>query len=140
MLLLASVESENTLEAIIPAAIDGQTYCIELIQHYEKKDDIPSLLHMQKLIITDSLTNLYNRRYINKQLPINLNRAFMQENSVSFIYADIDFFKKINDQYGHIAGDYILCETADIFLQTIRKEKRGWAARYGGDEFFILSP
>ncbi|MDF2985554.1 MAG: diguanylate cyclase [Eubacterium sp.] len=132
-------ENENTLEISIPVNIDGQSCSLELIQHSEKNGSTSSLRHMQKLIITDSLTNLYNRRYIDEQLPVNLEKAFHNSEPVSFIYADIDLFKKINDQYGHIAGDYVLNEIADIFQRHIRR-KSGWVARYGGDEFLTCLP
>ncbi|MBN7771745.1 GGDEF domain-containing protein [Clostridium aminobutyricum] len=128
-------EDGNVLEINIPVTIDGHPYCLELIQHSEED----SLQHMQKLLITDPLTNLYNRRYIDDQLPIDLANAFEENYPVSFIYADIDYFKKINDEYGHIAGDCILKETANVFLRLIQKTN-GWAARYGGDEFLICLP
>ncbi len=136
---LSISENESTLEISIPVNINGQPCCLELIQHSEKSSSATSLQHMKKLIITDSLTNLYNRRYIDEQLPINLENAFGASNPVSFIYADIDLFKKINDHYGHIAGDYVLNEIADIFQRIIRR-KAGWVARYGGDEFLTCLP
>jgi diguanylate cyclase (GGDEF)-like protein len=123
----------------MPIDVGGRACCLELIHLDDKKICPASFNHMKKLAITDSLTNLYNRRYIDEQLPIDLERTFRNSDSVSLIYADIDCFKNVNDQYGHIAGDQILKEIAYIFLRHIRR-KDGWAARYGGDEFLICLP
>lgn len=133
-------ERGSILEALIriPVIMGGQSCYLELVQQTSKNRCSSSLRYMQRLVITDSLTGLYNRRYIDEQLPLDLNRAFQNSNPVSFIYADIDFFKKINDQYGHTAGDHILKETADVFLDLVRKD--GWTARYGGDEFLACLP
>jgi len=134
-------ENDGLLEIVtsVPITIDGQTCLLELIHLGDKRTGSTSLEHMQRLAITDSLTDLYNRRYIDEQLPIDLERTFRNSDPVSFIYADIDYFKKINDQYGHIAGDHILKEIARVFLRHIRR-KDGWVARYGGDEFLICLP
>jgi diguanylate cyclase (GGDEF)-like protein len=134
-------ENDGLLEIVtsIPITVGGQNCCLELIHLGDKRIGSTSLEHMQRLAITDSLTDLYNRRYIDEQLPIVLERTFRNSDPVSFIYADIDFFKKINDHYGHIAGDHILKEIACIFLRHIRS-KDGWVARYGGDEFLVCLP
>jgi diguanylate cyclase (GGDEF)-like protein len=134
-------ENSGQLEIVtsISVTVDSQTYILECIHLGDKNISTTSIEHIQRLVITDSLTNLYNRRYIDEQLPIDLERTFLNSNPVSFIYADIDYFKKINDQYGHIAGDYILKEIAVVFLQHIRR-RDGWVARYGGDEFLICLP
>lgn len=134
-------ENAGLLEIVtsIPIIVGGQTCCLELIHLGDRRTGSTSLEHMQRLAITDSLTDLYNRRYIDEQLPLDLERTFRNSDPVSFIYADIDYFKKINDQYGHIAGDHILKEIACIFLRHIRR-KDGWVARYGGDEFLICLP
>ncbi len=123
----------------IPITIGGQNCCLELIHFGDMRTSLKSLEYMQRLAIRDSLTDLYNRRYIDEQLPIDLERYFRKNDPVSFIYADIDYFKKINDQYGHVAGDHILKEISAIFLRYIRR-KDGWVGRYGGDEFLICLP
>lgn len=134
-------ENDGQLEIVTSMLItvSGQTCCLELIHLGDKRTGPASLEHMQRLAITDSLTDLYNRRYIDEQLPIDLERTFRNSGPVSFIYADIDYFKKVNDQYGHIVGDHILEEIACMFLRHIRR-KDGWVARYGGDEFLICLP
>lgn len=134
-------ENGSLIEIVtsVPITINGQTCLLELIHLGDRRSGTASLEHMQRLTITDCLTDLYNRRYIDEQLPIDLERAFRNSDPVSFIYADIDYFKKVNDQYGHVAGDHILKEVASLFLGHIRR-KDGWVARYGGDEFLICLP
>ncbi|MDF2609995.1 MAG: diguanylate cyclase protein [Lachnospiraceae bacterium] len=129
----------NTLEVKLPVTIYGQPCSIELIQHRVKKSDADSIQTMQELIMTDSLTGLYNRRFIDEQFPIDMESAFHKNEPLSLIYADIDLFKEINDHYGHVVGDYVIKETANIFIQSIRR-KDGWVARYGGDEFLLCLP
>ncbi len=130
---------EGILEVCIPVTIGGQPCKLELLQYDDRRSGTNSLLQMHRLMITDALTNLYNRRFIDEQLPIILERAFRSNTAVSFVYADIDYFKKINDHYGHIAGDYILKEISDVFQKLLLK-KEGWVARYGGDEFLFCLP
>jgi len=132
----------------IPITICGQSFSLELIQQgINYREDMQKvslgsknmLSYMCTLAITDSLTNLYNHRYIYEQLPIDMADAFIQNKPISIIYADIDSFKEINDTYGHIIGDYLLKEVSYIFLQVIQS-KTAWIARYGGDEFLISLP
>ncbi len=136
------------ISTVIPLSIGNRSCYLELIQRALSDNEINLSLaadleniihHMQKLAITDSLTNLYNRRYIYEQLPIDLAWAFQNDEPVSVIYADIDYFKEINDKCGHIVGDYMLKEVAEVLYKQVRK-KDGWAARYGGDEFLICLP
>jgi len=135
--VLSIHKNAQRLEA--PITIDGQSCILELIQPQHYGNDKASLQQLKELVFIDSLTNLYNRRFIDEQLPIDLKWAFRNDEPISFIYADIDFFKKINDQYGHVIGDQILNGTADVFQQLFRR-KDGWLARYGGDEFLFCLP
>ncbi|MDF2511631.1 MAG: diguanylate cyclase protein [Herbinix sp.] len=134
-------EKDELLEinTTLPIFIDDRACSLELLYLDDMRASAGSLVHIQRLAITDALTNLYNRRFINEQLPIDLERSFSNNDPVSFIYTDIDYFKMINDQYGHITGDNILKEVADVFLKNVRR-KDGWVARYGGDEFLICLP
>jgi len=139
-------EKDSTLSPTItiPVSIAKHLCYLQLIQCDDEIKSTPVMQefmfqHIQKLLITDSLTNVYNRRYIDTQLPVDLNQAFQNSKPVSLIYIDIDYFKNINDKYGHIAGDSLLKEVAIIFRHHIQKSK-GWLARYGGDEFLICLP
>jgi len=95
-------------------------------------------MELEKLATTDGLTGLFNHRYFYNRLEEEYNISLRYHVSLSCIMLDIDFFKKINDTYGHRKGDTILKELARVILRTIRKTDV--AARYGGEEFVILLP
>jgi len=88
--------------------------------------------------IRDPLTNLYNRRYLEESLQRELYRAHRYAQPVSLIMVDIDHFKKINDTYGHEAGDYVLKNVAQILQKHYRKSDM--ACRFGGEEFILVLP
>jgi two-component system cell cycle response regulator len=87
--------------------------------------------------ITDKLTGLYNRRYIDERLPVEIGKCMEQKRPLSVIFADLDYYKQVNDDYGHAAGDHVLREFARVLSLNIRKD-RDWIARYGGEEFMIF--
>ena len=91
------------------------------------------------LSITDPLTKCYNRGYIMDRLPQEINRAIRYDRALSLVLCDIDHFKKVNDTYGHQAGDKVLIEFVYSIKQSIRQEL-DWIARYGGEEFLIVLP
>jgi two-component system, cell cycle response regulator len=93
----------------------------------------------RKLSITDVLTGAYNRRYFNEQLPREIERCRRYKHALSIVLGDIDFFKKINDGFGHSAGDEVLGQFAQIAQRSIRTTS-DWIARYGGEEFVIVMP
>jgi len=86
--------------------------------------------------LTDSLTGVYNRRYIDRRLVEEIARARRQEYRISVMYIDIDHFKQVNDTVGHQGGDDVLREVA----QRIKAELRisDALARFGGEEFVVL--
>jgi diguanylate cyclase (GGDEF)-like protein len=87
---------------------------------------------------TDSLTGLFVHRYFQEKLENELKRALRYDQKLSFVMTDIDFFKKINDTYGHLAGDYILKDIARILKNMTSPADT--VARYGGEEFVIIMP
>lgn len=92
---------------------------------------------LQELSIRDSLTNIYNRRYIFNVLEAYLDK-FINENQIfSITILDIDFFKDINDSYGHVIGDYVLIEFTKIISKYLSPNQI--LGRYGGEEFIIIS-
>lgn len=93
---------------------------------------------LQVLSITDSLTGLFNRKYIMEILTNEVARSRRNKRPFAVMMIDTDHFKKYNDTYGHQAGDDLLKKIGKIFMQSIRNVD--YAARYGGDEFIILLP
>jgi len=91
-----------------------------------------------RMTIVDGLTQIHNKRALFEALEKELMRARRYERDLSVLMFDIDFFKRINDQYGHLAGDYVLRELARVVSERIRREEV--FARYGGEEFVIVLP
>ena len=91
-----------------------------------------------RMTIVDGLTQIHNKRYLYEALEREVIRARRHERDLSLVMFDIDFFKRINDQYGHLAGDYVLRELAKVVQGRIRRDEV--FARYGGEEFVIVLP
>ncbi|WP_144213369.1 GGDEF domain-containing protein [Shewanella donghaensis] len=86
----------------------------------------------------DHLTNIPNRRAMMEQLNYEYARVIRNKTDMSILLVDIDFFKQVNDQYGHEYGDKVLVKLAQLFLQTLRQQDM--ISRWGGEEFLILLP
>ncbi|MEW5977861.1 MAG: diguanylate cyclase [Acidobacteriota bacterium] len=93
---------------------------------------------VQTLAITDRLTGVYNRRFFDERLPVEIRTAQQQAYPLSLALLDIDHFKQINDQWGHGAGDRILHKVGFLLKTSLRKGSV--VARYGGEEFAIILP
>ena len=93
---------------------------------------------MRLLAITDSLTGLYNRRHFNKLAEDEINRVLRYSRPLSVMMFDIDFFKHVNDSFGHARGDMVLKMVAKTTKEMIRITDI--PARYGGEEFIVLFP
>ena len=91
---------------------------------------------LKKLSTTDSLTNIYNRRYFFEVAEKMITTSLQEKKLLSFLMLDIDFFKHINDTYGHQAGDFILMTLAKEIKELMRKNDI--FARVGGEEFAII--
>ncbi|MPZ23636.1 MAG: diguanylate cyclase [Dehalococcoidia bacterium] len=87
---------------------------------------------------TDALTGLANRRYFFESLVVEFHRARRHGRPLTLLMADLDFFKRVNDQYGHLHGDHVLAAVAEIMAGALRKEDV--IARYGGEEFAVILP
>ena len=95
----------------------------------------------QKLVALasiDDLTQLYNRRYFFERFNQEVERSKRYQRPLSCIIMDIDFFKQVNDSYGHLAGDRVLSDIAQIVRKNCRQSDL--AGRYGGEELIILLP
>ncbi len=93
---------------------------------------------LKNTAIKDELTGLYNRHFLESILEAEFERAQRYEIPLSVALLDLDYFKKVNDQWGHPVGDAVLKFTADIVKNNIRKSD--FAIRIGGEEFLILMP
>lgn len=104
--------------------------------------DVTSLEHekerINKLAITDSLTEIFNRKKFNDELERELERSLHYRQHLSLIIFDIDHFKRVNDEFGHPVGDVVLQEISRVVRHGIRRSDV--FARYGGEEFVVLLP
>lgn len=103
-------------------------------------DNIESAYHEEiyRLTTIDGLTQVYNKRYFLEILEREMGRAHRYRRDLSLILFDVDYFKQVNDNYGHLAGDYVLKHLAMVLKSRIRREDV--LARYGGEEFAIILP
>lgn len=112
----------------------------ELSEYRVKEQELSKLkkeLEKYKMeSVTDPLTGLFNRKFMNKKLDEEIERAKRYKSKFSLIFLDIDNFKKINDVYGHIVGDFVLKYLANIIKSELRKVD--YAFRYGGEEMVVL--
>ena len=91
-----------------------------------------------ELSVTDPLTGLYNRRYLDSQVEVMVDSAANRGKPLSILMLDVDYFKAVNDTYGHEAGDRVLRELANRIRRNIRNVDLGF--RVGGEEFVIVLP
>ena len=110
------------------------------ILKYMSGDNIEANYHEEiyRLMTMDALTQTHNRRYFNEALEREYNRSLRYRRALSLILFDIDHFKKINDTYGHVAGDSVLRQLAMVVKPRLRQQD--CLARVGGEEFAVLLP
>ena len=116
---------------------------LELKHSQEKSEKFANELRkanakLKELAYRDGLTNLYNHRYFHKSLGTEMLWAKRYGHSLSLIMFDIDFFKVVNDSYGHPAGDHVLINLAHAITAAMRPSDI--VARYGGEEFAVILP
>ncbi len=109
-----------------------------LAMHLENQSLVQRQEDLLRRATTDPLTGVGNRAAFDARLKLELERAARDGSSPGLLMIDIDYFKKINDQFGHQAGDWILQAVARIFDENVRKVD--YVARYGGEEFAIIAP
>lgn len=95
-----------------------------------------ALRKVYEAAILDGLTGIYNRKYFEDRIVTELSHAQRHGTPLAVVISDVDHFKKVNDTYGHLAGDAVLVRVAAILKETVRPEDV--LARYGGEEFVIL--
>jgi diguanylate cyclase (GGDEF)-like protein len=102
--------------------------------------NIEGLYHEEiyKLTTTDGLTQIYNKRYLLEMLDREISRCHRYSRELSLVMLDLDYFKLVNDTFGHLAGDHVLRQVAQVIRAHIRREDV--FARYGGEEFALILP
>jgi diguanylate cyclase (GGDEF)-like protein len=93
---------------------------------------------LERIAHTDSLTGIKNRRGLMDSLTVEIDRAERYQHKLSLLMVDLDHFKYVNDEYGHLTGDAVLIESANILSQACRSTDV--LGRYGGEEFLLLLP
>lgn len=119
----------NELMARVRTQLKQKTYTDKLRENFQLS---------LEMAVTDSLTGLYNRRYMESHLTSLLSRASASSKPLSLLIVDIDFFKVINDTHGHDVGDQVLKEFATRLATNVRGIDLG--CRYGGEEFVVVMP
>lgn len=123
------------LTIFILAAMAARAYWTMLLQREELRASRSAL---QDLATRDPLTGLYNRRFLDEVMPLELARAQRDGTPLSVIMLDLDHFKKVNDDYSHAAGDEVLKTFAELLKHGARKSDL--ICRYGGEEFIAIMP
>ncbi len=107
---------------------------------YFAHDNIENVFHdkIYRMATIDAVTQTFNKKYLTESLEAEFKFSKSYGRDLSVIYFDLDFFKKVNDAYGHNAGDFILRETSTLVKSAIRKDDI--FCRFGGEEFVVLLP
>jgi diguanylate cyclase (GGDEF)-like protein len=130
LLLLAFISTVVVTTLVLSAAIIDRRQAMLALEH--------ALAGLREEALTDPLTGLYNRRYLWEFLRREWVRARRAGQPLSVIMLDLDHFKRINDSFGHQAGDYVLAAVAGLLRNQIRSSDI--VCRYGGEEFALVLP
>ncbi|CDM98016.1 MULTISPECIES: GGDEF domain-containing protein [Limnospira] len=119
--------------------VNAQTLCFPVLDFMETyRELLVANKKLEQLATVDELTGLLNRRFLNSRLEQEIAYHQQMGFPLSIMLIDIDHFKKINDQFGHLAGDYVLQKVAKLTNKFLRVNDL--AFRYGGEEFMVLLP
>jgi two-component system, cell cycle response regulator len=130
-------------EEIVNITVSNEAIKHHLINAFEREKTLSLQLEeanrsLKVLANKDALTGLYNRQFLDEWLEKEWLRAQRYDNPLSVVMADVDNFKRVNDNYGHQAGDIVLKKIADVLKKNLRKNEV--LARYGGEEFIFVLP
>lgn len=139
---------KDTLHMVtaVPVSFNGRKIVFELFKDISHSEDFVQeqlkdmknlVLKTNELLVTDALTGIYNRRFIEERFPVDLALIHEFQEEAYLLMLDLDYFKRVNDQYGHLIGDKVLRETARLMKLVF--DNTEVIARYGGEEFIILA-
>lgn len=148
------LQNQYLLITSVPVKLRGQDYALELIKDitdtfmlpdvagYDNIRVIELVERFNNLAVHDTFTALYNKTYVMTQLHEMLMRCkeLGEQPSADVVMLDLDLFKDVNDEHGHVVGDDVLLSFALQLKHIAHGWKDGWAARYGGDEFILCAP
>jgi diguanylate cyclase (GGDEF)-like protein len=134
-------EELRELQAVLEERVEQRTSELDfsnqqLTMQFEQVNSLQEKLRQEA--IHDSLTGLFNRRFLDETLPIELARSKRAHSSLTILLLDIDHFKKINDTYGHQVGDAVLQSVGHALKTNVRAGDI--VCRYGGEEFILVFP
>jgi len=144
ILIDVSKEHDFLCELIIKVSLIVLFALILMVIYYynflqKKENELNDVyLEVQRVSITDALTNLFNKRHYLNNAPVQMNNCTRCKGYISFILIDVDKFKKYNDFYGHLKGDDVLKEIADA-MQKVFKRASDCSYRVGGEEFLVVT-
>ncbi len=132
--------SLHTIDLLVPFILFFGAVFVLVVNLLSLKTtlDLKRICHLEQENITDPLLGIFNRRYLERRLREEILLSRRDELPLSIMLIDIDRFKEINDTYGHLAGDLVLVNLADLIKQQLRKTDL--VARYGGEEILVLLP
>lgn len=130
----------NIFDLIVPMVFFFGAVFVLLVSTLSLKtvEDINRIFVLEHENITDPLMGIYNRRYFDKRLAEEISRVLRYGMPLSILLLDIDYFKNINDTYGHNIGDVVLKNLGQLLLKIVRDADI--VARYGGEEIAIITP
>lgn len=132
-----------------PIDLNDHNYVLEMMKNISKESNflrtnkegiytITQIVHaINEKTIKDELTGTFNKRYINERLAVDINDHLNKKLPLSIIMADIDHFKYVNDTYGHVIGDKVLKDFAEI-IRSLMPSSTDWIGRYTGEKFLIV--
>jgi diguanylate cyclase (GGDEF)-like protein len=122
--------------SVSPVYSQNQTLIAKIVIFNDITESVILMKKLEDAAYLDALTGIYNRKHFFELAAVNIERALRFSNSIYSAMLDLDFFKNVNDTYGHAAGDIVLIKTADVSRHTIRSYDL--LGRYGGEEFVLL--
>jgi diguanylate cyclase (GGDEF)-like protein len=130
-----------SLDSDQPNAFDAQDLQFFSVIGYQMAATLKNFQRfssIKTMAVYDTLTNVHNRRYFDERLGVETQKSFFSNTPLSLVMVDIDYFKKVNDTFGHTEGDKVLLKIASLLKNSVRKDDT--VARYGGEEFALILP